>query len=517
VTPTVTLVPSPGLFYQINFEVQQVLQYVNYSQFLDQQSLNIDVFVGAMYEAVPYLLIPGYDTIYVTSVVEYYNNTYITNRDSTSLRLLQVPSVNDAILVIYNVTVGVTQLGYSSSDDLYNDLVYSISTACSGADSEFIVMLRAKDETGVYLYSSVSDAIPKIGAYVTVFVHSAAPSSAPSLNPTCSIGSYGDESGCQQCPAGTYRSSFELDSCTECDLNYYSSKAGSRKCTECDWPFSTYKTGSDMCSAVHLDIHGPLLLSPIIVVIIIFILALWSVPDHRLGIFLICLFPTIDIITDILYLLHTRFYDVYLFAACVAFLIISSSSIVYILFQKKLYPRMYGYDWISWCWWIGVTNGYPSVNGVIKVTSFNSHDSLPKVLYLLLCWLTFMSAQCICGIPLFFLIILHSPFYVLWLIVGAILFQMKMIALSPVWNFWISIWSDNKLADNKNLEKNHIVNTAYFNVSSVSTLVLETFPQLIIQCINSSLVSTWSTIGAVSIAMSGMCVLYICRMIVAVL
>jgi hypothetical protein len=87
--------------------------------------------------------------------------------------------------------------------------------------------------------------------------------------------------------------------------------------------------------------------------------------------------------------------------------------------------------------------------------------------------------------------------------VGGILFQMKMVAVGPVLNFWILIWSDNETAKKK-LEENHVINLMYFNVSSVNSLILETLPQLLIQCINSSLVSNWSTIGAVSIAMSGM-------------
>ncbi len=82
-----------------------------------------------------------------------------------------------------------------------------------------------------------------------------------------------------------------------------------------------------------------------------------------------------------------------------------------------------------------------------------------------------------------------------------------MIAVGPVLNFWIYIWSDN-LAAKKKLKKTHVINATYFNISSLNSLILETFPQLLIQCINSSLMSNWSTIGAVSIAMSGICVLY---------
>jgi hypothetical protein len=88
--------------------------------------------------------------------------------------------------------------------------------------------------------------------------------------------------------------------------------------------------------------------------------------------------------------------------------------------------------------------------------------------------------------------------------VGALLFQMKMIAVSPVLKFWIYVWCGNQ-SNKKYLEKNNIINTTYFNFSSAYSLILETFPQLMIQCVNSSLVSTWSTIGAVSIAMSGIC------------
>jgi hypothetical protein len=92
------------------------------------------------------------------------------------------------------------------------------------------------------------------------------PTSTPSLSPTCGIESYGDDSGCGRCPPGTYGSYIGLESCFDCPMNYYSSDSGSTECTQCTWPFSTYETGSDKCSAVYLDIHWTLLLSPIIVV-----------------------------------------------------------------------------------------------------------------------------------------------------------------------------------------------------------------------------------------------------------
>jgi hypothetical protein len=389
-----SLVPSPGLFNQISFEVQQILQYVNYSVFREEEISNVEVYVDAIYQAVPDLVIPGYDSIYVTSVINYANSN-IAMKDMSLLQILEVLSVSDAILVIYNVAVGVSQLGYSSNDELYNDLVASISTACSGTDSEFISMLRAKDVTGVYEHVAAPDEYPTIDNYVTVFLHSPVPTNIPSLSPTCGLGSYGDDSGCRRCPPGTYGSSIGSDSCIKCPMNYYSSDSGSSECTECTWPFSTSTIGSHKCSAVYLDIHGALLWSPIVAVVYIFICALWSATSHRLAISLILLFPTVDIVTDILYLLHTRFHDVYLFGACVIFLFVSSSTFIYILFQEKLYPRLYGYNWVGWCWWIGMSNGYPTVDGVIRVTSFSNHDSLPKVSYLLLCWAVFLIAQLI--------------------------------------------------------------------------------------------------------------------------
>jgi hypothetical protein len=45
----------------------------------------------------------GYDSIYVTCVVEYYNNSNMANRDSLLLQILKALSVRNAILVIYNI------------------------------------------------------------------------------------------------------------------------------------------------------------------------------------------------------------------------------------------------------------------------------------------------------------------------------------------------------------------------------------------------------------------------------
>ncbi len=121
------------------------------------------------------------------------------------------------------------------------------------------------------------------------------PTSAPSFSPTCGIGSYGDESGCEKCPPGTYTSSNGLEICAKCPMNHYSSNYGSSKCTQCTWPFSTYEEGSTKCQAVYLQIHGPLLLTPIVVVASIFMIGLWSVTTNRFSLSLILLFPTVDI------------------------------------------------------------------------------------------------------------------------------------------------------------------------------------------------------------------------------
>jgi hypothetical protein len=55
------------------------------------------------------------------------------------------------------------------------------------------------------------DEYPIIRSYVTLLV-SPMPTSTPSLSPTCGIGSYGDENGCERCPPGRYGSSIGLDS-----------------------------------------------------------------------------------------------------------------------------------------------------------------------------------------------------------------------------------------------------------------------------------------------------------------
>jgi hypothetical protein len=446
--------------------------------------------------------VAGYETIYVTYVT-YYDNDVVSGKAGLSLRLVQALTLSESILLVYNVTVGTSQLGSSSDDNLYSDLVAAISTACSGADSEFVTILKSNDESGVYQIVTVPDKYSTVSTYSTVFVHSPAPTSVPSLSPTCGLGSFGDdESACQLCPPGTYGSSIGLERCTLCPMNFHSNDPGSIECSECKWPFSTCKTGSDRCGAIYLDIHGAWLVSPIVIVVLVTLLGLWSVPNNRLMVTLILLFPTIDIVTDLLYLLHTRFHDVYLFGTCILFLFMSSSTFIYILVQEKLYPRFYGKRLVSLLWWIGVSDGYPTVYGKIKVTSLSNHDSLPKAFYLFICWITAVCAQCISAIPLVTFFVVHCAFYVFWLMVGALLFQMKMIAVGPVLNFWVFIWSDNLLAL-KHFEEKQVINATYFNIASANSLILETLPQLLIQCVNSSLVSNWSTIGAVSIAMSG--------------
>ena len=94
-------------------------------------------------------------------------------------------------------------------------------------------------------------------------------------------------------------------------------------------------------------------------------------------------------------------------------------------------------------------------------------------------------------------IILNAPFWVPWLLFGCFLYVSKIFAINQVANLWYEVWSGSKLYN-----KTQLINGRLLNESIYTEIFYETFPQLVIQLFNNSLLDRWSPLAIFSMVFS---------------
>jgi hypothetical protein len=92
----------------------------------------------------------------------------------------------------------------------------------------------------------------------------------------------------------------------------------------------------------------------------------------------------------------------------------------------------------------------------------------------------------------------------MWFIVGIYLFQSKVICIGSIWNYWLGHWiGDERFNELNLLQPDSHIDFAILNESLFSEFLFETFPQLLLQIINTSLVGGTNFAFIFSVALSG--------------
>ena len=152
-------------------------------------------------------------------------------------------------------------------------------------------------------------------------------------------------------------------------------------------------------------------------------------------------FPALDVISDILYLVNTSFYNFQLFSACFVFLLAPTFLFIKTLIEYKAVAPTFVIDMPSWIsvslMWLSVTkSGSPLYRGNKLWLSLDEHDTVLKLLYFLVLWICCIIAQLGCLIVLFIIYIpllaLHIPFWLCWIALGAYLMQIKMLSVGKI-------------------------------------------------------------------------------------
>jgi len=243
----------------------------------------------------------------------------------------------------------------------------------------------------------------------------------------------------------------------------------------------------------------------------LYLAAIMGVSDgKRMALFVISLFPTIDIVSDINYLVVTRYFDMALFSISAAVLLLPNVLFIWIVATvrgqntgKRAFPTMLkksfpGLRFHRKIFWLSSEGGFP-LNPItdVAVQIFDNHDSIPKLMVLGCTWLFFLASQI--GYLMVFgvWLIIAGCFLVGWLLLGIWVFQNKTLSTKLVWNLWFRVWTGTTEFD-KMVE----VDVAILNGSVFAEFMCETLPQIVLQFTNNQLTNLWDSLGYFSIFFS---------------
>lgn len=321
---------------------------------------------------------------------------------------------------------------------------------------------------------------------------------------------------CVACPAGSYTDAFPAETCTECSSGTYSTSEGNNgesSCQDCVYPWTTSGSGQTDCPVLWLN--APLMLTFLLIGALAALLVLMFLfgNDNQFVVLLIMGFPAVDALTDLVYLMISRFYSLPIFILCVLFFMHPTPMFFYKLYKYRALP--YSFRFI---WWLGYSSSFSSIavdalnpaaspedgnnnsnnnnNATASIThtgdhipyptilgrrfsllvSFEQHDNLYVVVLELLTWVMAIVCQALTLVVL-------PAFLVLWLMVGIFLQMTKTIAMANVWNLWFYVWTGyNYWQDTPGA-----VDTEDLNYGLLAQFCLETIPHIVLQSINNTL------------------------------
>eukprot|EP01034_Spumella_vulgaris_P032539 gene32539-40151_t len=278
---------------------------------------------------------------------------------------------------------------------------------------------------------------------------STSPSSQPTSSPSCSIGSGHDADGvgCSLCSKGTFSSPVD-NTCVKCPRGSYSAEPGSSACRDCPYPHTTVIEGQSECSAYNVKVSFTKTAGIICALVFVIILAL-ILGENRVAMTLNLVYPTLDVFSDLAYLLTNDFYSPILFALGVFFLLFPIPCFIYTLMEHNATPSL----WFKYrsVWWLTVERGvdriyYPRFpifgeSGRLPFLSPKRHDNLRMMILEFVVWIVALCAQAATIVVWFLLLFVNVVFLFVWLILGIFFHMTKVITLGIVWNTWFRVWT----------------------------------------------------------------------------
>ena len=330
------------------------------------------------------------------------------------------------------------------------------------------------------------------------------PTSTPTSQPTCGIGSYQVGSGCGPCVPGYYADSLNAFKCTACPLDTYTSIAGSVQCSSCDNFAGNVHEASTSCPHFFLPASPLIYYSLGSFIAVLFLSALLFAGENFSIMFVLGLFPLLDIVSDMVYILSVKFWNFELLICAIIFFVVPSSMFVYKLIRMGAYPHLVKFVGLEIMHdkhiWLGVSpEGFPLINGERSTLLHKEHDSIDKLMWYWVLWLLLLAFQVMFLVICFVWYFLVAVLLVVWLFVGFTLYQTKMLAIGKVWNAWFSTWTQSDF-----FNKEISLDASVLNESLFHEFMLETVPQIAIQSVNNALIfnGNFPAVSLFSLAMS---------------
>ena len=392
------------------------------------------------------------------TIVSVYSSDYRKLRSEGSSRRELTAS---AITVTMQMIANKFALKLNMDDSTFHTYIKTtIETAI--LNGNYLAALQSQSLTGfvsgVTVTSSSVDSV-----YDTVIVHSSKPTSTPTSQPSCGTGSEIDGDGCRYCGPGYITPIYNTESCIPCPVGFYATGMRNFECTQCSYPWTTVFEGSASCEALGFDVNYTFIFSLLGVLVLLFFIALSMAGEARYVAFLMMSFPALDILTDLIYLASSKYYNIYLIIPGFFFTFAPNFIFMAKLYEVKAYCGLFlDYYPIFWfqndrrVWWI--------------------HDHYKEDL-----WWLLVPVQLVLCLSYTLWILLVLPFFVFWFVLGIYFFQAKCLSVTPLRNIWYRVWTGTNDYDTDPLL---LVDPAVLNESLFAEFLGETLPQLIVQSIN---------------------------------
>jgi uncharacterized membrane protein len=190
--------------------------------------------------------------------------------------------------------------------------------------------------------------------------------------------------------------------------------------------------------------------------------------------FLFVAIPVADTITDIAYIISSKFYNVGFFAAALLAFLLPNMAFCHLLYTRNrllLRPKLY----------------LPGISIIPESMVVAVHDNLGKILYS--CCIYFPWA------------VLNLPHLFLKIVLGMLMYSTKIFAIGGVYNRWCWLWTG---AEEDSIAMS--LDTVILNESIFMEIVAETLPQVIIQITNNYYINPdiaqWGEINLASLAIT---------------
>eukprot|EP01034_Spumella_vulgaris_P038918 gene38918-48057_t len=280
------------------------------------------------------------------------------------------------------------------------------------------------------------------------------PSTQPTSAPSCGAGHSHDgaEGGCEPCRPGHFSSQLGELQCDACPASTFTPDFGSTTCEDCPFPWTTVLTGQVECSAVNIN-QGFTWTMSITATLLIIVFVCIAVDDKRVPIAMNLFFPTLDVFSDIAYLLTNDFYHWSFFVLGVVFILFPIPFYLYTLYEVGAAPRLF-WTLRDVCW-LSIGRDSDSIlyakfpcfgrSGRFPFLSRRSHHNLRSLLLELVVWVIALVVQLICVVLWLCVLPLNVAFILSWLLLGMFLHLSKVITIGKVWNVWFRVWTGSTL------------------------------------------------------------------------